>query len=448
MSISPLEKLPVPMDIYGHWVMPQSGLYQSLRNAAFLARLTLDSGTGRMERAAKELAQCIDWANWKPGRPTILCLRRATFSKDLSEMQSRTDLNLITLRATLVKRVQEKWIPREWRIQTYFSNFLDNELLAFRPGLERFGKAFLRAVAKIHPIDAVLVANSDYWQDEALRRSCRILGIPFLVLCRENYTIRQDQANVLNHYRKANFRYTGDGIAVYSQLSKEVMQRMNAFPDGAIWVTGAPRFDRWRDVQPLPPERRDCVTLLSYAYPIYEATENFHDVATIFCELADQYRSLRFVLKLKKNNEISDALALCPRLAGSRVECVADWPLFDLLPRSRAIIGCNSLAVAEGLLARAPVVVPAWHDALANPDTCLYHHSVPAHAKCIYFPRSAQEFRILLEQAAAAILLERGTLEERRACFSEHILYSPDASASELVERFIRHYIARPGLVG
>jgi len=440
MTLAP-EKLPAPMDIYADRQVPVAGGWQSLRDGLFRARLLFDSATGRLEGAADRLAQSIDWSQWREGRPTVLCLERATFSKDIEELQARCDLNFVTMSATAGKSVQERWVPPEWQMQSYFTKFFSDELAAFRPHLERFGEVLLKKASAHHPIDAILAANTDYWQDEALRRAAATLGIPFLVLCRENYTIKQDQANVLRHYSKAGFRYSGTAVAVYSETTRTIMREMGAFPEDGIWVTGAPRFDRWRDVRQVPAETRDCVTLLSYAYPIYEAMDNFREAAAIFAEKAAKRDDLRFVLKLKKENESTDAEALCPSLKGSRVEMTADWPLFDLLPRSRAVVGCNSLAVAEALLTNSAVIVPAWHDALSNSATCLYHYSEPTHRKCIYFPRSAEEFSTLLDLAVRGELPAAGTLEERQACFREHLHYDAAASSSAMVERFIRHYV-------
>lgn len=444
MSASnPFERLPIPMNIYGTLAVPSPTPRSLLRKRFYLTRLVAESAIGQVERRARKIARKIDWSTWKPGRPTILCLKRATFIKDVQELRASTDINFVTVPATGIKTAQEKWIPPEWRIQSYFTDLLNRDLAPFRPYLQRFAEAFLREAAKVHPFDAVMAGNTDYWQDEAMRLGCRARGIPFLVLCRENYTIAQDRANVLNHYTKANFRYTGTGVAVYSEISKATMERIGAYPPGAIQVTGAPRFDQWLGLKSVPDAERNCITLISYAYKIYEAMENFRDVAEIFTALAAREPALRFVLKLKKSNEDVDAFALYPELKDSKVELTADWSLVDLYPKSRAVVGCNSLAIAEALLSDTAVIVPAWKDALTNPDVCLYHYSVPEHTKCIYFPRSAEEFRDLMERAIAGTLPPLGTPEERLACFNEHIAFSPDVSASQRVEAFIRHFIKK-----
>jgi hypothetical protein len=414
-----------------------------LRKNFYLARLALAALTGGIDREGRAVAGEIDWSTWQPGRPTVLCLKRATFIKDVQEARARTNLNFVTVRATRIKTAQEKWMPPEWRIQSYFTDLMNHDLAPFRPYLQRFAEAFLKAAMKTHPIDAVMAGNTDYWQDEAVRLACKALGIPFLVLCRENYTIAQDRANVLNHYTKANFRYSGAGVAVYSEISKATMERIGAYPPGAVWVTGAPRFDHWHQIKPVPEAERNCITLISYAYKIYEAMENFRDVSEVFAEFAAEEPGLRFVLKLKKENEADDAFALYPPLRDSKVELTADWPLVDLYPKSRAIIGCNSLAVAEALLSDAAVIVPAWRDALKDPNTCLYHYSSEEHRRCMYFPRSVEEFRELLQRAVAGELPALGTPDERLACFNEHIAFSRDITASEKVEAFVRHFVGK-----
>lgn len=325
-------------------------------------------------------------------------------------------------------------------MQTYFTKFLDNQLVGFRPWLKQFGRIFLETAMNEHRIDAVLAANTDYWQDEALRLACRDLGIPFLVLCRENYSIEQDKINVLKHFGRAEFVYSGTAVAVYSNSTRDVMLRTKGYAGDDVWVTGAPRFDRWHEIDVPDASQRNIVTLISYAYPIYGAMKNFGDVGNSFAKFADLHPSIRFVVKLKKENERKEATEECPRLATARVDFVSDAPLFDLLPRSRVVVGCNSLAVAEGLLAGVPVIIPAWSDALSNSKTCLYHFSNPRHAQCFYFPRSVEAFEELMSKGVIGELPLLGTPAQRLACFNEHLAYQPGATSSQRVQEFINHY--------
>src|SRR5690606_7648387 len=127
-----------------------------------------------------------------------------------------------------------------------------------RPILERFGIGLLREAQKVMQVDAVAAANIDYWQDEALKLGCRRLGIPFLVLCRENYTIPWTVPWMHDHLEKSGFRFEGQGLAVFSQATKD------AFAPGFdnaddIWITGAPRYDRWMHLEPLPESAKNAI---------------------------------------------------------------------------------------------------------------------------------------------------------------------------------------------
>lgn len=426
-----MQKIPKP----GHW--------QTIRDRAFLMRARWDAATGGIERAASALATQIDWSAWQPDRLTVLCLNRAAFSKDVEEMRLRTDLNLVTLSAAKLKAPQSAWIPPEWQLQTYFTGLVRNQLRMYRPFLQQFGKCFLQAVQRTHAIDAILAGNSDYWQDEALRLACNEVGIPFLVLCRENYSIASDQEYIRKHYRDAAFKFSGTAMAVYSDKCKQLVDESGAFPSGAVWSTGAPRFDRWRDVPTRIPEQRDAITLISYAWPFYFAAKNFSEVGEMFAKLAESAGDgIKFVVKVKKENEVQDAIEASPSLKSPAIHFSSDWPLFDLLPRSRAIIGCNSMAVAEGLMTEIPVIVPAWNDALSDPALCIYHYSIPLHSKCIYFPRSAEEFLALVERALRNELPTKASLADRRACFSDHIRVPNETTSSASVAEFIRRYVS------
>src|SRR5262249_16164020 len=143
----------------------------------YRGKLRFDSRTGLSNFAAKRLAKRIDWSGWQPGRSTILCLTRALFAKDLAEMPKRCDLNLPTIHVKQVKRFQQSWIPPRWQDQTFFSHWLDSDVAWAERDLVAAVKSFIQHAAAIHPIDGIMAANMDYWQDEAVQRACKELGI-------------------------------------------------------------------------------------------------------------------------------------------------------------------------------------------------------------------------------------------------------------------------------
>ena len=96
----------------------------------------------------------------------------------------------------------------ELRQQAFFSAFLKEERCRqLRATLTEFGAAILSEARRHGPIDAVASANMDYWQDETMKLGCTALGIPFLVLCRENHTIPWTSPWKHEHIAKAKFRF-------------------------------------------------------------------------------------------------------------------------------------------------------------------------------------------------------------------------------------------------
>lgn len=408
-------------------------------------RLLLAWKTGWLDRRAGKLADLIDWSAWQPGRPTILCLDRAQFRKDIDELRTRTPYNWVKLGATRPKRFQAPWVAEKYRIQTYFTHYLDTRARHLKAGLEAFGAAFLTAALKVHPVDAVMAGNTDYWQDDAIKLGCRKLGIPFLVLGRENYTKKIDADKLTKRFRDAKLAFSGAGVAVLSKDTRDVMVGSGSFPAADVWVTGAPRFDRWLDVGSVPDDERVYITFLSYADPVYLAQQNFAECLRILAEAAraNTNPKLKFIVKVKKPSEIEPVEAAFPEIRQYPIEIVWDAALYDIYPRSRIIIGYNTLAAAEGFFTEAPVVFPTWGDALRDPSETLIHFDNPVDAAAAYFPRSAGELRQLIDQAVAGQLRTKGTREQRLQSFRRHISVPANGTCSAEVQKFVEHYLGK-----
>jgi hypothetical protein len=429
------------VDDTGLIVPPPPSLWQSAKDYLFRLRASQEEKSGRLSAIARQLAADINWHEWQPGRPTVLCFSRATFNKDVDEMRRRTNLNLAGLSTVAVKQAQERWIAPEWQVQTYFTGLLDRQLNSFRPYLVAFGRELLLAAKEYHPVDALMAANSDYWQDEALRLAGRELGIPFITLCRENYTIPVDQKTVLTRYGAGQFRYSGAAIAVYSSPTKDVLVKSGSFTPDMVEVTGAPRFDRWRDIAPRPMNERAYLTIISFASPLYYAPQTYHEaVEAIGAAYKGVTSSVQAVVKVKKENEVAENKRVAPLLAEQGAKFIADWSLFDLLPNSRAVIGYNSMAVAEGLLTEVPVIIPSWGDAVRH-ELSMFTADSDLDRRCIYFPTSPAELGALTRKAVTEGLPVLGTRSERLQCFSKVIEAPVNTTSSALVEDLVRRHV-------
>lgn len=408
----------------------------------YKARLVWDSLTGNVEARARALAKLIDWSTWHPGKRTVLCLDRSQFSKDIDELRARTHYNWVTARAAALKRYQEAWVAPEDRNQTYFTGYLDGHCRHLKEPLRRFGVEFLRTAQKRHPISAVMAGNTDYWQDDAIKLGCQELGIPFLVLCRENYITSLDYDNVTGRMADAHFKFGGKGVAVFSDRTRTTLEATRAFPEGGIWLTGAPRYDRWQEVVVPPKNERRYIVLLSYAHPLYLAPQNFAEVARRFCELSLQAPpGVEYLIKVKKPSDIDVATESLPEVGNYPVKLIWEEPIYETFPQSLAVIGFNTMAVLEAYLCDVPVIVPCWADAIRDSDETLISHSNPDDAAVAHFPRSADAMTELIKRAEQGKLESRGTPETQKTRFHFHIALPPEGSSSTAVERFVDHYV-------
>ncbi|MBK8161269.1 MAG: hypothetical protein IPK59_21800 [Rhodospirillaceae bacterium] len=402
------------------------------------------------ERAAGiALARRIDWSSAKLGKLTVLCLERSQFIKDIEELRRLTDLNWVTLNAVRLRLQQEPWVPEAARQQGYFTAWLKaGEGARIRPILESFAVALLEEAQRTMRVDAVATANIDYWQDEAMKLACRQLGIPFVVLCRENYSIPWTVPWMHDHLVKSHFHFEGAGLAVFSQHTKNAF--LPAFDDpNDVWVTGAPRYDRWLHLEPLPESDKTFISLVTFNDPGYMAVNTFLETAEIFDRVAraEAKSGLTWLVKCKKRGDRNEVLQRVGSRDDSPLKFEFDTPLFTLFPRSRVVVGCNSLALVEAMLTDAPVVVPCWGEAHAERHNVMLDYNDPLTCRVVTFAKSPEEFTELLTRAARGEQLKTGSPEDRRALFQAH-LHLPGSddgplTASSATEAFVRHYVEK-----
>jgi hypothetical protein len=394
-------------------------------------RLWFDTHTNRLVRRAAALAEEINWQGSRPCEPAILCLDRALFRKDVEEMRRRTEFSFVEIPAARVKKAQEPLVAPRFRNQTYFYNYLEGEFSRAKEPLARFGRAFLEAALSRGRIAAVLAGNTDYWQDEAIKLGCESLGIPFLVLCRENYVWKKSADTVYYRFIDSHFKFRGKSVAVASEVTRHTLISSGAFRADQVIVTGWPRFDCWLG-RYTARQARNSIVLLSYADKRYLAPENFVDTLRVFADLAlaNQHR-LNFVIKTKKANETDEIYDICPSLRDSKVEVTGTRSLMDIYDDALLVVGYNSLAVLEAMLSSTTVVVPWWGDAVRPQAECLLSAESAGDRAVVHFAMDPGQLKGLIEKAISGVLEPVGTERERLARFSVHSSFDPVKSSSQ-----------------
>lgn len=400
------------------------------------------------ETAARRLADKVMLMNPQPDGakrdvPTLLVMNRAVLASDIRVVAERGLFNIAAVSAAHFEALTASHVPKAERIQTFFNPTYWSGSADRRAKLKSITMAFLNRIEARIGFDAVVVANTDYWQDEALKDACREMGKPFVVLCRENYAVPLVQEELDIRIKSAGFTFHGDVVAVASDITRNTMMTSGAFEEGAVQTIGWPRFDSWLDAPPTAPEDRNLITLVAYQEPLYLAPNNFNDVLRAFVASAKASGEAgRFCIKLKKIGHLSALLKACPTLLFSGVKIHTKYPLDTLLRHSQMVIGYNTTGMLEGYLTDCAVVVPWWADAPRSHENCLVTKDTALDLATTEFPESAEALQALIKEAIAGKLSPRGTDAERIAQFQRFIAFDRTTRASDRFEAVVRGVLA------
>jgi hypothetical protein len=205
------------------------------------------------------------------------------------------------------------------------------------------------------PFDAFVVPSDIFFYVRPAPDACHRLGVPFFVAQKETtiaeYTMIEFAAQVALYAPPLH-----DHMTVCSERHKEYAVRAGADP-GTITVTGQPRFDFYAGL----PHRRAGRTILFLSYHVgaYHRDEGIRPVwQTLHREteagLEELSREGWRVLVKPHPQQVPPALQpgleLVPASADTR-ELIAD---------ADVVVGFQTTALFEAMLARKPVLYTAW----------------------------------------------------------------------------------------
>lgn len=371
-------------------------------------------------------------------RPTILAITHELFQKDLAEIDRHGRLNWIFLNKRKFGQSQKRLLPPETRRQRfYFPSLSDPKYSAHWRDIEAFGTGLVAAIRMRGPVDAVLSAHVDYWQDEGIRRACTRLGIPFLVLCQENYNIPKTYRDRQDEFATIGFRFAGSAIATFSDHMRDLFVASGVCAADRISVTGAPRLDGWQRTTGRPGKR---VVLLSFLDSSkYYASGDFFFSVLASLQLAVQNAGEGWELVVKSKNSAGSA-AILGRLGNHQhVNICHDTPLPELLSSASVVVGSSSLSMVEGLLSPAELFVPMSDSPSSSSDTSMFDPANELVRRCMNFVGSPE----LLEAAVAARLKQGPPAVDRRARLAlvqRYVRYTEGEPSAQRVIDFIERY--------
>ena len=266
-------------------------------------------------------------------------------------------------------------------------------------------RTFLRYVLK-HlfnriRIDAVVSAAVHYRHDYDWGAASVSLGIPFIVLHRENLVASNASKQILFERMRSFRPFEGSHIVVHNAIMKDLFVRSGYAPAEKVTALGALRMDRWvKSEFSRRDSSRPTVAFFSFgpaagvlAAPRPQWPSNEREFLYRFCrrshvailELARERPDIRVIVKPKWAGDWPDKLraiwadagymTMPPNLA---VDCEINAQA--LIAASDVVVGFNSTVLLEAGMQGKPVVLPLFDEAATDTwkDSIMFHDDLHA----------------------------------------------------------------------
>lgn len=368
----------------------------------------------------------------RSGHPVILTCDKTHFSKDVDALMESGELNYLRLNNGFLEFFQSLFVSAEILQQTFYQK--RQRLPEFQQDVQKlrdFAKDLLNEIERQFrcKIDLILVSHIDYGHVDCLRLAGIEKKIPFVCLVRENFILPREQTDVYNYYLNHDFKFDGDRILVFSQATKDILVRSSVAAEKNIIVTGAPRFDHWR-TPVSEKQKRHAITLFSFSHPDYLAPEAFKVLVREFVKMANERPQNKFYIKAKDRVDYFRILSYFSDALPDNLNLDYRLNNLNLFKESFLILGFNSLALLEGLMAGCRVAIPYFMDA-ARPDSFLmYTPNNSDDNRTIQFFRTVAELHEMLHETD----FQTPELIHLRRCIDKIVLFQPDRTSVQLVE--------------
>jgi hypothetical protein len=237
-------------------------------------------------------------------------------------------------------------------------------------------------------IDCVLSAAVHYRQDYDWGVAAKQVGIPFLILHRENL-IASTGARQRLLERMANYRpFEGTQIAVHNEPMRALLIESGYVDPGSISALGALRMDPWigRKSERLPPTKSPRIPTISFfsfgpaagiiGAPRPHWPSNARDYLYEFCrrahlaalEFAKENPDIRVVIKPKWGGDWLERLHSIWREHGHKKvpsNLIIDTKIGaqSLILQSDVVVAFNSTVLLEAGIVGKPVIFPLFEEA-------------------------------------------------------------------------------------
>lgn len=324
------------------------------------------------------------------GARQVLVLPRTAALQDVADVAAAsTHLNFVAPWHGAMKALASAYLPPEVDSNTYHLD-AGPAVTAAKLRYREFLAGMWTSLRRSTRIDAVISSNFSYYSERELAIALGEMGVPFVVLQKENLKTPGRVAFFDRLYRDRRGPFVGRRMLVYNGIERDLQVAAGIVPPERIAVVGMPRMDRlhrWRLAQQphsRPPallffdfdERNGLPVVTRKALeggfeafdPVIESLawrELCAGTRAAVMRVARENPGLRVIIKTKgrtrSDNSLDAHLERDP-LPGN-VQVVRGGDPIDLLKEATVVCGFNSTSLLEGLAAGVPVVVPHFAEA-------------------------------------------------------------------------------------
>ncbi len=181
-------------------------------------------------------------------RKRVLILPRPGLTEDaLAAFGTADRFTPLAFPGGIMKAIARGFLPETIDDNNY-ANLSEAEEAAKRRYRTFLIKTF-RHLQKLCRIDMIISGNFAYFAERELHGASEQLGIPFIILHKENLKSPARLSFYEDHYRRRRGPFSGRHIIVYNALERELQIAAGVLSPDRITVCGMPRLDRvhaWR----------------------------------------------------------------------------------------------------------------------------------------------------------------------------------------------------------
>ena len=388
--------------------------------------------------------------------PTILALSPDRFVGDLAILSNSKCFRVMKLPLKWQSKILAIFGPTnisELMGASVYYNPGDNKYLIEVQGqLRMFLKKFLASLYSRLKIDCVIGAAIHYKRDYDWGLVSDEIGVPYIVLHKENIYMPKAYELLEAKYRKFG-KFKGSQIVVHSVLMKDFFIKSGYCNPDNISALGCLRMDEFvkkvkLSSRGISKKRIGCnkkkVTLFSFTYGYMQVglsgfeemvhfpknrdkgfVKLFENVHTSIAKLACNNKNIDFVIKPKWGGNWIDAIEYVfskNNIESKRIDNLfidSDINVHDLILESDVICAFTSTTVLEAAISAKPVIIPYFDEALKAELNELIEFKDNFNLMDIAY--SPDEFERLIIERLNSPEVTQKCIKERYALFEKYV---------------------------